>query len=479
MNPGLLPQFHAQVPMPMAVPLHHAPVAHQAPPAQPQAPPPRLERNFTVPTMNETFVQSNSTNTEHGFFGIPSSWKPDPIIISLIILLISVLIHLVPHHLFRRFKESWDIFWPPWQDRSTPNQSSLNAETGSTSAPESSSKGASASARLADGSKAEARSGDSKSNTMTDEEKAKVKAMMAYEAKKAAAKKAAEEGDRSGGAKSDTRTEEEKAKRKALMAYEAKKAAAQKAAEGGDAIKGIDDTKASSSDPPASSEKTRSVKPVIIAKEPSGSEPKSQSEKAREAKDPLAASSRDEDDKKGPSNSADDPLMAGDYRSLKSALKKSTKKPRQTKNIHHNHFMTMRGNRAHLVPFPHGLHPPPDQPRHSLWWKNIPKNADHMMAPPPVPKEVKDVLAGEDIEDIETKPKPGPTKEIDKGKEDDKDKEKLKEREKEKEKAKMKAELEAREKAKAQQAKDRAGTATASVSIELSSQPDVPVDPQV
>lgn len=41
----------------------------------------------------------------------------------------------------------------------------------------------------------------------------------------------------------------------------------------------------------------------------------------------------------------EDALISGDYRSLKSALKKPTKKPKQTQNIHHNYFMTMRGFR--------------------------------------------------------------------------------------------------------------------------------------
>ena len=86
------------------------------------------------------------------------------------------------------------------------------------------------------------------------------------------------------------------------------------------------------------------------------------------------------------SGESDDPLMAGDYRPLKSALKKSKKKPRQKKNIHHNYFMTMRGWRPHLVPFPHGCHPKPHAPRNDMWWDNVPKNVDHIMAPPAILK---------------------------------------------------------------------------------------------
>jgi len=107
-------------------------------------------------------------------------------------------------------------------------------------------------------------------------------------------------------------------------------------------------------------------------------------------------------DTSGASSGEDDPLMAGDYRPLKSALKKSKKKPRQKKNIHHNYFMTMRGYKPHLVPFPHGLHPKPYHPRHTLWWDNIPKNADHIMVPPPVPKKPEDAVEDEDKKLVKT-----------------------------------------------------------------------------
>ena len=89
---------------------------------------------------------------------------------------------------------------------------------------------------------------------------------------------------------------------------------------------------------------------------------------------------------------SDDPLMAGDYRPLKSVLK-SKKKPRQLKNIHHNYFLHMRGWRPHFVPFPHGYHPKPHDPRNSLWWDNVPKSVDHIMAPPAIlkaPEELKE-----------------------------------------------------------------------------------------
>jgi hypothetical protein len=491
MNPGLLPelrpqQFPGPVPVPVGIPIHQPQTpALPAPPIPVQQ---QVEVKTTASIRNDTLPGSPSTSSGHSLLDLIHSLTPNPIVISLIILLISVLIHLIPAHLFRRLKHSWDIFWPPWQDRSTPTARTRSApEPSSRSARDvPKPKEANASAQGPDGGKAEARAGPSSSDSMTDEEKAKQKAILAYQAKKAAAQ--ATDGSKveskSGPSTSDSMTEEEKAKRKAILAYQAKKAAAAKENETGQAeSKGADDAKPTTSSRSVS-DPTKSAKAVIVdAKNPDDG--KSQSEKAREAKNPLAASaasSSDEDDKKGSSTSGDeeDPLMAGDVRPLRSILKKSKKKPRQSKNVHHNHFMTMRGNRAHLVPFPHGLHPPPDQARNTLWWRNIPKNADHIMAPPPVPKVVTDVLAGEDPAEIakktvlvEPSSKAEPSKEGDKAQEAEK--EKLKEREK----AKMRAELEAREKAKALQTKERVGTASASVSIEPPKRPDIPVDPQV
>ncbi|OWZ70288.1 hypothetical protein AYX14_04321 [Cryptococcus neoformans] len=92
----------------------------------------------------------------------------------------------------------------------------------------------------------------------------------------------------------------------------------------------------------------------------------------------------------------EDALMSGDYRSLKPALKKPTKKPKQTQNIHHNYFMTMRGFRPALIPFPHGLHPKPHYPRNTMWWNNIPEIPRHIMAAPKVPKEPEEVVDAEE-----------------------------------------------------------------------------------
>lgn len=107
------------------------------------------------------------------------------------------------------------------------------------------------------------------------------------------------------------------------------------------------------------------------------------------------------------SSISDDPLLSGESRQLKSALKKSKKKPRQKKNIHHNYFMTMRGWRPALVPFPHGLHPKPQHPRHTLWWDNVPKDADHIMASPKIAKLPEGLRPGEDETGSEGKKEKG------------------------------------------------------------------------
>jgi hypothetical protein len=277
------------------------------------------------------------------------------------------------------------------------------------------------------------------------------------------------------------------------LEYEAKKAA--KATE--KAKKSVSEVKAQVVDGLDKSDKTRSEKArsvksdsTAVVTASSGTE----KEKPRDGAtvtDRSAASTDPDEASTGTAPTGDeDPLMAGDYRPLKSILKKSTKKPRQSKNIHHNYFMGMRGHQAHLIPFPHGLHPPPQEPRHTLWWKNIPKDASHMMAPPPVPKEVKDVLEGEEVEDerVSDKADKGSSsskdKDISKTPSDDKDKEK------EKEKAKARVEAEAKEKEKerekaklkmreAPSSSRDPGVATAKVSIESPPEPDIQVDPQV
>ena len=104
----------------------------------------------------------------------------------------------------------------------------------------------------------------------------------------------------------------------------------------------------------------------------------------------------------------DDPLMAGDYRPLKSILKKpgQSKKGKKKKNKpteHHNHFLAMRGWRPALVPFPHGLHPPPGEPRGTMWWNNIPRDARHLMVQKPAKEPEKDDEASDASTDKEDK----------------------------------------------------------------------------
>ena len=113
--------------------------------------------------------------------------------------------------------------------------------------------------------------------------------------------------------------------------------------------------------------------------------------------------------------------MAGDYRPLRSAMKKARKRTVQTKNVHHNHFLTMRGWQPHLVPFPHGFHPKPHQPRNDLWWDNVPKNVDHIMAPPAICKVPVDDPEEDQIKADTTGVKPEDKKKVEEKQRDDKD----------------------------------------------------------
>lgn len=227
---------------------------------------------------------------------------------------------------------------------------------------------------------------------------------------------------------------------------------------------------------------TTKVRTATAEKKP---EDITQSEKARAIKDDklaertktvTAVTTVDPDPAPEVTGDPNDPLMAGDYRSLRSVLKKSIKKPRQSKNVHHNLFMTMRGHQPHLVPFPHGLHPPPHEPRHTLWWKNIPKESRHLMAPPPPAKAVKEdpegvVEAEVEVGKVDTKVKI---------REDGEEVTEVKVREsKEEEKNGKSTESEMRARAKEKEGAKKQSSATATARIEMPTEPDIPVNPQV
>jgi hypothetical protein len=465
MNPELLPQMGAQYqsyPITAPVPVvcqRQAPALSHA--AESADRPQMASQPIMYNTNNGTEHSHATPNTDPVWLDailahLSETWRPSPFTLALNILLISAAIHLLPPHF--RLGERWTVFWPPWQDRTSPSARSRATSTtsertssSSTSATpakrvSSRSKEVAATSSAKDGSKAEATAAAAPSTKTAEEEKARKKALLEHEAKKAA-------------------------KAKEALAAEEKKAISIANAKVADSLDASGKTQ---------SEKARIVKSdasaIIAIKSRDG--PAGADEKTL---DPGDASSQ--------SAPEDDPLMAGDYRPLKSILKKSTKKPRQSKNVHHNYFMTMQGHRAHLVPFPHGLHPPPQEPRHTLWWRNIPKDAGHLMAPPPVPKEVKDVLAGEKDDCEETRKEKASertaadqSKETSGERDKEKDKEREKEKDKEKAKAKAEAEAEAKEKARVktgEASSGEAGTATARVSIEPPVKPIVPVDPQV
>jgi hypothetical protein len=176
MNPGLLPQMRPQIPAAFpiqGVPVYHPQVPALPPPSRsPVTQPPPVAVNITALAINETSLGSIPSSTGHPLLDLLPSWRPNPIVISLVILLISVLIHLIPRHVFRRVKHSWVIFWPPWQDRTNPPQASRSGPESafrSTAGDVPKPKEARALAQDPGGSKAEARAGPSSPDSMDDE----------------------------------------------------------------------------------------------------------------------------------------------------------------------------------------------------------------------------------------------------------------------------------------------------------------------
>lgn len=452
------------VPYPIPVPQYHP--GMDVPAARPVATPPSPSpiNETASSTHNDTTTGSGaepdeSANTGHRWLDIllnlfPPSYRPNPITIALLIMLMSLLIHIAPNGFIRRMKESWVVFWPPWQDRSTPSRSSTSVRAG-----ESRSRDAPVPEVL------KARASSSEDGAA----KAKVEGSQS--------RSVAEVKPSDSDIERPKEKEKERAKRKALALaeYEAKKATS-------------GSTSRANPNPNDTAEpvKAQTGPSTTTAVQSDGSV--TQSEKAQAIKDDTPPNPKS--DKKvtiiDPDSAAstiattgladpNDPLMAGDYRPLRSVLKKSTKKPRQSKNTHHNLFMTMRGHQPHLIPFPHGLHPPPHEARHTLWWKNIPKESRHLMAPPQPPKAVKDETEededGAKVVKVEVKVKEDGIKEakvvVDDEKGDGKE-------------SKVKpTESEIRAKVKEKEAEKKPSTASAVAKIEFPEEPDIPVDPQV
>ncbi|ODO06288.1 hypothetical protein L198_01520 [Cryptococcus wingfieldii CBS 7118] len=536
------------------------PQQQQYPPArynQPQSPSsdPQVSdspQRIQIPT-NEAKVALSLQGILKSF--LDDTWHPDPMAIGIILLALNLIKGLVPDGMMKRLKTSWDLFWPPWQDRSAARgepakgksipasaederkrPSSSDRDTRPPAAPDKA-KDAKTTSQSAEPAKETSPLASTEKVAPADtrkespSEKPKEKSRERPEgSNKEEVKKERSEGstrerskerpegsteerpevstkERPEGSTKERPEQESKEKSKAPSGStdptasnksgdkpknEVKKASAEpaKKPEDGSIAKQIKDKERETSkdDKEMSQEKPKDKSrssPESRTPDKKGSE--SESEKAQKLKEDKALDPVKEVDKgktrmegerphdktpskadkppsddtpQSPSSSAsdtNDALMSGDYRPLKSALKKSKKKPKQTNNIHHNFFMTMRGFRPALIPFPHGFHPKPHYPRNTLWWNNVPKNADHIMAAPKVAKEPDKG----DTDDGKEEASKGTPKEPQKEKKDEKKDEKPKPasskpssdakddgKSKEKELARAKAEAEAKAKAK-------------------------------
>ncbi|TYJ54654.1 hypothetical protein B9479_004688 [Cryptococcus floricola] len=536
--------------------------------AQVSDPPQRIQ----IPT-NEAEVALSLLGILKSF--LDDTWHPDPMTIGIILLALNLVKGLVPDGMMKRLKTSWDLFWPPWQDRSAARGESAKGKSIPASA-EDERKRPSSSDRDTRPPAAPDKAKDAKTTSQSAEPAKKSSALASTEKvapadtkKESPSEKPKEKSrDRPEGSNKEEvkkerpegstrerpkeRLESSTKERPEVSTRERSKerpeGSTEERPEGSTKERPEQESKERSKAPSGSTDPTASnrsgdkpknesvpVKPedkVKKASEPaktpedgsivkqikdkaretskddkekSQEKPKDKSRSSPESKTPDKKGSESESEKaqklkevkardpvqevdKGktrmegerphdktpskadkppsddtppsPSSSVsdtNDALMSGDYRPLKSALKKSKKKPKQTKNIHHNFFMTMRGFRPALIPFPHGFHPKPHYPRNTLWWNNVPKNADHIMAAPKVAKEPDKG----DADDGKEEASKGTPKEPQKEKKDEKKDEKPKAasskpssdakddgKSKEKELARAKAEAEAKAKAK-------------------------------
>ncbi|WVW79755.1 hypothetical protein I302_101725 [Kwoniella bestiolae CBS 10118] len=414
---------------------------------------------------------------------LPEWLQMSPVNFALLLMIGNVGMLMVGDDLRRRLRESWDLFWPPWQDRTRSGSRSAGTQVRFT-VPESSSRDMD---RKTESEKAR----DMKATT--------TQAVPMSSSAETLGTKAVENPpkDARDGEK-EKLTESEKARKAKEAIHIDRGGASTDALDKGKAR--MDGERPSDSQPSSSSNKSEKANEPVVAEAPSKLDGGRNSRSIADS-DTKATKSDTEDQPSssrstsGSTTDEDDPLMSGDYRPLRSSLKKSKKKPRQSKNIHHNYFLTMRGHRPALVPFPHGFHPKPHEPRNTLWWDNVPRNAEHIMAVPKVPKEPED--RGED--DIEEKDKGkgkeggekiGKDKDNDRDKERDKQKSKSidekkegssadKEKEQAKERERAKAKAEAETKAKAAKEAELKARAKAAESSQPETPVITPVDPKI
>ncbi|OCF78311.1 hypothetical protein I204_00249 [Kwoniella mangroviensis CBS 8886] len=448
-----------------------------------------------IPDRNLSTISTGNILLDRIYDHLPGWLQISPVNIALVLLVFNLGTMMMGDDLRKRLKESWDLFWPPWQDRRKVNSTS-NSQVRFDN-PESSSSNTSRKAELEKAREAKAPSADPSRSASADKTKGSEGATPDSKMVK---------NDDERPKEGSGLTESEKARKAKDLQSDKDRTIVEPVAKdkGKSRMEGErpGESNPASGSTPASSDKTDKT-----LKEPADStSPRTLGD--HESKDKAKDSSQSDTDNvtRNTSSSSrstsgsgidteDDPLMSGDYRPLKSVLKKSKKKPKQSKNIHHNFFMTMRGYRPSLIPFPHGFHPKPQDPRNTLWWDNIQRSADHIMALPRVPKEPENKNEDEDKKEKKVGQEKG--KGEDENKNTDKENKSkstkstsdeknqgnasTNEKDKEKERAKSKAEAEAKAKVAAQ--KEAELKARAKAASGSSSQPDavvrVPVDPKI
>ncbi|KAK8861340.1 hypothetical protein IAR55_002159 [Kwoniella newhampshirensis] len=513
----------------------------------------------------------NETTQDPGLTPAHSSGYINATAILIILLTLNLLQAFVPADLKKRLKESWDIFWPPWQDRSRPRSSFITKDAPHLLQSPDPSEMTVISEKV-EMERKSAQKGEDPSSSMHMVEKKDIQIVEAASIRttgdRGPEKELEKVREKVRIATSEDRKEVEDKTEEVIRSRSEDRRGSEisdkRAVEG----KRPDDVSSGrhAEDEVTESERARKVKKGISAsRKPSTEEPpqsikdkgkermegerpkdvcsaaktdtvqkvevKEVKEKSRprptsfhteistpkSVRKDSAPSAAEKMPKTSPSSSdieinPSDPLMSGDYRPLKSALKKSKKKPRQHKNIHHNFFMTMRGWRPALVPFPHGYHPKPNHARNSLWWDNIPKNAEHIMTPPLTPKKPADdgdneegkSESGKEKEKVkeksrkEEKPKEGDkekaNRSMPKATVGDKDQIKSKEQttDKEKDKERLRAEADAKARAKKEAEAKTAKTGSTSAASSSSSRPSasaaasaiaepptIPLNPQI
>ncbi|WWC68977.1 uncharacterized protein I206_102913 [Kwoniella pini CBS 10737] len=443
--------------------------------------------NDTIPKISTSLKPIPSTGNfilDKIFAHLPDWVQISPVNIALILTFLNIGFLVIDEQTKTRLKESWDLFWPPWQEHQSFRMSQVrsNAEQGQ---------------------EAEVKS----DNKATEPDEARVDRTTP----EPSSSRSQPKGPETTGAASRKLEDEGRPSKKVISLD--KEVGTQKRE-----VTPTRDVKSTDSNPKdkgksrMDGERPGDVGPTTRSISQSGDaksqpkDPKDTSAKEKPASSGLKKTSGDDTDTTADkltnadgnstnSTDTDDPLMAGDYRPLKSVLKKSKKKPKQSKNIHHNFFMTMRGYHPSLIPFPHGFHPKPHEPRNTLWWDNVPRNADHIMANVKVAKEPeRDEDASEKKDKTEKgkdKSEAGKTKEVKTDEKEVKDAEgqksqiksgasstdTAKEREKEKLKAQAEAKARAQKEAEAKMAKSRQiASLTTSSSDQLIT---MPVDPKV